>query len=85
MAENADVARQVSVRVMLRDVSEPAEVAFTEFKGGYRILVSAFSGVAAALVILAMPYLMFLMHVHIMENNQLPPPFYRHRLKYRGW
>ena len=69
----------------LRDVSEPAPVAFTEFMGGYRILVSIFSGLAAALIILAMPYLIFLMHVHIMENNQLPPPFYRHRLKYRGW
>jgi hypothetical protein len=69
----------------MTDVSQPEPVAFPMFTGGYRMLVVVFSMLLTGLVILVTPCLLYTLHVHVMENNKMPPPFYRHTLKYRGW
>lgn len=76
---------QVGFEVIIRDLSEPTITRFPEFTGNFRVLAALLCGGFFAMVFLSLPYWAIKIHGHVMENNNLPPLFYRHTLNYRGW
>mmetsp|Transcript_22711 Transcript_22711/g.43415 ORF Transcript_22711/g.43415 Transcript_22711/m.43415 type:complete len:610 (-) Transcript_22711:118-1947(-) len=76
---------QVGFEVIIRDLSEPTITRFPEFTGNFRVLAALLCGGFFAMVFLSLPYWAIKIHGHVMENNNLPPIFYRHTLSYRGW
>ncbi|KAK3254684.1 hypothetical protein CYMTET_36107 [Cymbomonas tetramitiformis] len=78
-------ATQVNVAVALRDVSEPRLAYLPDITGYDRFFNGMLACCFGGGIFLAMPYFGFIIHRNVRENNNLPPPFYRQTLEYRGW